>query len=741
MLQTLQRMAGKALLWATRGLSSDPGWPTRIPRPPGEKETRLENPWRQSGFVHGAVDMVATNGSAVPFGFYRGRDESSPPLDIELDPNLVAFKTPNPFLGHVCDLWYVTWAGTWMEDLVLWIKQGIGGSRVGNGGQAPTMLWPILGCYVTTVWDKGILVGYRVRTEGGETVFKPYEVIVFRNIDPYNISSGSARMGPVRLAVETDYAAQRWNKSYFESGARPSGVVTTESRVGGDVIDQVRSQFEDQHAGADNAHRVMTLSKGMVWTPNDQSQKDMEFAGLRAMSRDEIIGAAGSNKLLHGFVDTVNRATAEVAEGLMMRYTVRPTAERFARTVTSEIRMWAGMGDVVASFDFTGVESLRPDQLVMTQVAQNLQQMGIPLDTINEMLGLNLPPLEIGAVAFISSALTPVTKESVAAAIDMKVNPPTPIVVAPGGAGKAGDTMSPPPKKGARALETREPVLTFEAEEEIEAPAELRALAQPTEAETRANHGFITSWLALHGELSNAFEKTVTRHFGGMRAVVLAGIGKSATIARSDLRSASDDLAILISHNKDEWDKRLRALAGKHYTEAASRVAEWTAPQIGGLHFFDLGNPALTQAFAEKELRIVGINRTVETALRQQIAEGIANSETIGDIQNRIRSVFNASNARALTIARTETAQASAITREQIALAEGIKRWKWITAGDIHVRPGPNPSPGAANHVRLNGEVRDVGDRFSNGLIQPADPHGAPGEIINCRCIARYMRN
>ena len=37
-------------------------------------------------------------------------------------------------------------------------------------------------------------------------------------------------------------------------------------------------------------------------------------------------------------------------------------------------------------------------------------------------------------------------------------------------------------------------------------------------------------------------------------------------------------------------------------------------------------------------------------------------------------------------------------------------------------------------HREIHGEVRELEEKFSNGLLFPADPNGAPSEVYNCRC-------
>ena len=38
------------------------------------------------------------------------------------------------------------------------------------------------------------------------------------------------------------------------------------------------------------------------------------------------------------------------------------------------------------------------------------------------------------------------------------------------------------------------------------------------------------------------------------------------------------------------------------------------------------------------------------------------------------------------------------------------------------------------SHARVDGEVRELDEKFSNGLMYPGDPNGPAGEVIQCRC-------
>ena len=38
------------------------------------------------------------------------------------------------------------------------------------------------------------------------------------------------------------------------------------------------------------------------------------------------------------------------------------------------------------------------------------------------------------------------------------------------------------------------------------------------------------------------------------------------------------------------------------------------------------------------------------------------------------------------------------------------------------------------SHAQIDGEIKELDEKFSNGLMFPGDPNGAAAEVVNCRC-------
>lgn len=111
------------------------------------------------------------------------------------------------------------------------------------------------------------------------------------------------------------------------------------------------------------------------------------------------------------------------------------------------------------------------------------------------------------------------------------------------------------------------------------------------------------------------------------------------------------------------------------------------------------------------------------------VTQGILQGETIDEIAVRLAEVTDMNKNSAVRNATTMTTSAQnggRIDTYKRAQDMGISvRKRWIATLDGHTRP---------THRICDGEIRETGNPFSNGLEFPGDPNGAPAEVYNCRC-------
>lgn len=117
------------------------------------------------------------------------------------------------------------------------------------------------------------------------------------------------------------------------------------------------------------------------------------------------------------------------------------------------------------------------------------------------------------------------------------------------------------------------------------------------------------------------------------------------------------------------------------------------------------------------------------------LTQGILQGDSIGHISDRLQTVTNMNQKAAVRNARTLTTGAENGGRfscSQRLEKMGVQQQKqWMATLDKRTRD---------SHRMLDGEMVDMDQPFSNGLMYPGDPdmmHIKPEEVYNCRC--RYV--
>lgn len=144
-----------------------------------------------------------------------------------------------------------------------------------------------------------------------------------------------------------------------------------------------------------------------------------------------------------------------------------------------------------------------------------------------------------------------------------------------------------------------------------------------------------------------------------------------------------------------------------------------------------LRSPAIANEYQRMQAEQVDLIKTIphEAAMKvhEWVRSGLANGQRFPEIAARIKNELGASTeARAICIARTETARARSNFTQARAKAVGSTGYIWRTAGDGAVRD---------MHARLDGTVQ----RWDSPPICEVGKGGTPvrshpGCVWNCRC-------
>ena len=112
-----------------------------------------------------------------------------------------------------------------------------------------------------------------------------------------------------------------------------------------------------------------------------------------------------------------------------------------------------------------------------------------------------------------------------------------------------------------------------------------------------------------------------------------------------------------------------------------------------------------------------------------EVSRGISSGMSFQQVAQQLRNKTTIGYTNAIRIARTEghriqcQAGMDACEKARDMGADVVKQWD--STLDARTRH---------SHVIIDGEIKELDEKFSNGLRFPGDPHGAAAEVINCRC-------
>ena len=112
-----------------------------------------------------------------------------------------------------------------------------------------------------------------------------------------------------------------------------------------------------------------------------------------------------------------------------------------------------------------------------------------------------------------------------------------------------------------------------------------------------------------------------------------------------------------------------------------------------------------------------------------QVSRGISTGMTFKQVAQQLAGYTNIGYNSAVRIARTEghriqcQSGMDACYKAQEKGANVVKQWD--STLDARTRD---------SHAKVDGEIRELDEEFSNGLMFPGDPDGEAAEVINCRC-------
>ena len=661
------------------------------------EEEVIRESYKKSDLVYVCISTTAKAISQIPLMVVKttGTGGQYQPLP-DRDPWVKLFNRPN----------YITDRYSFVESIIthLLLDGEVFVVPFPPGLNPPSSLWIVRNKFIKPAKDSktGLLMGWLYNQSGhtiesgnvagpGTIPLNIDEVARIFLINPYDPLKGMSPIEAGRMSIVVDYKAAFYTSVFFDEGASPGGVIATEQKLGDKQFNRTREQFESRHQGFRRAHRVAVLEQGLKYTQTGLTQKDMEFGNLRKLNAERIYQIFGMKKAIVSVVEDVNYATAREERREWWEGTNLPLMSM----ITSALNfvLFRDAVNIKLIFDITAIAALKDALEKKVETGYKLWQMGFTANEVNDRLdfGFNSKPWR--NLGFVAINIQP---------IERALAPPQPAPTPP--------ALNPAPSPS--------PSEEIPGEEPPKALTEGDGSKVPNKDEVRDER----IWENLNQKLSgleDKFEKKVTRVFADMRRLSLDNLYKN------------------VKAPKDVDDE--------FFSDASKNISKFTDPiyqdalVIGfGTIFDEIGediiwsvSDAEAQAFLMmKNIKIKGIIQTVKDQIRRELMEAYEKGETIDQIADRIRSVFNISKNRAKVIARTEILGAANEGRHLAISRTGFGERRWFTAMDERVR---------AQHKAMHGKTAKVGIPWvmpdGTSLRFPGDSNGPAHQVIQCRCI------
>jgi HK97 family phage portal protein len=631
------------------------------------------HPW-----VHKAIKVIADNMASLRLEVVRIDGDEKEPLPNHILNEIL--QRPNPTMAPA-DLWR-----QWVIDMMLGGEEGHEIVRNAVGSRI-LEIWPREPTIFSVQPGKGgrryaEVAGYKIDDkQGPEYILKPNQFIHYKFYNPGNPWRGIAPINAVRMSITIDQLAQAWSRLFFKNQARPDFAVIAPEGLTASEKTEIENRLQKEFGDPEGWHKPIVLEQGVTDVKAlSFPPKDLTWLEQRKFSRDEVGAIFGVPDEILGY----GRDTYEnfgKAMRVLWTLTLVPLID-FRDTVFSS---WARQHNILKpderiETDLTDIPELQEDKKEKVLQYTQLVGYGVPLNLANQLVGLDLPPIEGGDTGYLPISYVPVTS-----------------------------FKQPPKGKSGGAIAKGIPEYGSEKHQQIMKRNEAR-IAPLKEKMKRDLKKF---WQQQQNEVSRRLR--ASRSFGKGKFV------KQGTPPVDQLFDLEEEI------------KRFIKMFGPVILGAIEMVGSDELLALGLEMGFDITRPEVQAAF--QGILQAQARRTQDRIWLELIdlfQEAEAAGESLPEIVERLSAFYGdlKSEYQIERIARTTMTGASNAGAVEAWEQSGVVSQRgWISA----LIPGRTRD----EHRDAHGQIVGLHEAFMVGgeaLMYPGDPNGSPGNIINCLC-------
>jgi len=594
----------------------------------------------------------------------------------------------------------------------------------------PDAIYLLNPAFVTVDLDQTIypyvLKGYQYEIDNRKYYYQPYEIIHFKTPDLNNPHEGIGTMQAIAEWIDNDNFAMEFNRQFFINGANMDGVFETEYTTEEQIL-ALKTGWESNHQGVENAHKTGILPKGVSWKQTQSTMKDMGFKELLEMTRDRILAGFRVSKTILGTAESdTNRATAETADYVFAKRTIKPKMQMICSTLNEFLAPRYGDNIYISFKDPT------PEDRAAVNTEMQAVMGSQPVMSVNEAREKyqGLGPIDGGDDVMVGNNLVPVG------------TPPPEYAPAP--ASKSAESIQKtvkPMQKAGKAIHTRA-AQNFKARQTMQKKAadllvaklkEIKSIKKKAWGEmTKEEYYYI--WKDLDSRIAKKepeVKKILKELNAKQKKEVLDNIdGKFSKTFR---KAGMPDPFNLKSWIKISIDALTPVLSEVYKNEGEIAGAGVGKPGINLLEDVNSRN-ALDEAIS---LMSESYNQTTLDQLKAKLGEAMQSGASVQQATDLVSGIYDlADTTRAATVAQTELFRVANMASKESWKQAGVLEMKWQAFDDDLTCEFCKEMDGKVESVDNN--YLDNGDDFTGAdggklNIDYADV-GSPPLHPNCRC-------
>lgn len=330
--------------------------------------------------VYGCISAISDSISALGAKVYKveGGQIVEQPGDHPFYP---VFRRPNPHQGSFEFLENLS------QNLDIYGNVFIAIEKVAGTLE----LYLLMPQYVAIIPDpKKKVKEYRYYINGNVVKYKPEEIIHIKYVDVEDPYYGMPPLSAASDVLKFETNRLSYASQFFNNGAIPAGVLETEQNLGDSLLKKLRAEWTNLHQGVKNSHKVAILQGGLSYKPIVSPLKDLDFASLKKMSKEDILYIYKVPESVLGNQDSTGASEGKDALTSFWRGSIVPRLKRIESALNRGLAdSLLGNGEFIFEFNLKDVVALQEDK--GDQAAYLERMVGASVMTPNEaraVLGL-----------------------------------------------------------------------------------------------------------------------------------------------------------------------------------------------------------------------------------------------------------------------------------------------------------------------------------------------------------------